>query len=221
VLVGAVVLGGSPRFAGPLWLPGVTIPGMPTRSPQPRPSLPPLPDRGQGSGPLAPVLFAVLLAVITAFILFLVLRVVRARLRRPSIPALAGIEGEPLITSAEVTDEPEPDAPVMRHGLQSALDALNDEREPSDAVVKAWLGLQEAAELSGVQRRSAETPTEFTTRVITRVHADEGAARELVDVYQAVRFGGHPITRHDVEQARDAIERLLASWHEPSAGRRR
>lgn len=221
MLVGAVAMGGVPVFSGPLWMPGVSAPQVPTRSPQAPQTLPPLPGQQQGAGPLVPIIFAVVLAAIAAFILFLVLRVVRARLRRPSIPPLAAIEGEPLITSAEVTEEPEPDAPVMRHGLQLALDALDEEREPADAVVRAWLGLQEAAEASGVQRRSAETPTEFTTRVITRVHADAGAARELVDVYQAVRFGGHPITGLDVERARDAVQRLLASWHEPAVGRRR
>jgi hypothetical protein len=51
------------------------------------------------------------------------------------------------------------------------------------------------------------------------VHADEGAARALVDVYQSVRFGSHPITAEDVAQARDAVTRLLASWHEPVVGR--
>jgi len=222
VLVAAVIFGGAPVFTGPIWAPGLSAPSAPPMTQPPQTSGPTQPPVGRGGGgPLVMIVLAVIGALLAALVLYLVLRVIRARLRRAHPPALGSLEPAEIETSAVVEDEADAAAPVMRHGLQLALDALEEEREPSDAVVRAWLGLQEAAEISGVQRRAAETPTEFTTRVLTRVHADGGAARELVDVYQSVRFGGHPITSRDVALAHDAVTRLLASWHEPAIGRRR
>ena len=108
--------------------------------------------------------------------------------------------------------EPEPDAPTIRRGFAHALAILDEEREPHDAIVKAWLGLQEAAEESGIQRRGAETPTEFTLRIIGRVPTDRPAITTLLNSYLRVRFGEHPATDADVETARAAFRTLAASW---------
>jgi hypothetical protein len=220
VLVGAVALGGTPVFRGPIWAPGLTPQTMPPVTNRPQPTMPPLPKtEPTAAGTVLSIVFLVLGIAAALFVAFLVYRIVRAKMRSATLPPMVALDDPLPVTSAAVEEIAEVDAPVVRHGLERALDELEQPREPSDAVVKAWLGLQEAAEVSGVQRRGAETPTEFTTRVLTRVHADEGAARALVDVYQSVRFGSHPITAEDVAQARDAVTRLLASWHEPVVGR--
>lgn len=161
------------------------------------------------------LIFYLVIAVIAALMVYVALRYLRGRRVRLRLPAMTAPE-DVLAAPAATDVEQLPDAPTVHRGLQAALDALDGDREPADAVVKAWLGLQAAADDSGVERRAAETPTEFTARVITRVQADGGAAMELVNVYQAVRFGGHPITAHDVNAARAAVGRLLASWHDPS-----
>ena len=51
---------------------------------------------------------------------------------------------------------------VSGHGIVGAGEA--EQRDPADAIVRAWLGLQETAEESGIVRHPAETPTEFTSR---------------------------------------------------------
>jgi hypothetical protein len=180
------------------------------------------PAQPSGGG-LGTLILGIVLAVIAGVLLWLILRVVARARRRPlGLSPLAQDGGAPAeLVESRPDEDAEPDAPIVHRGLRLALEALSEDRLPGDAVVRAWLGLQQAAEDSGVERRAAETPTEFTARVITRVRADQQAAGALVDVYQEVRFGAHPVTPADVASARAAIEALLASWHEPALGRRR
>ncbi len=115
-----------------------------------------------------------------------------------------------------------PPPPPRRSSAASTahLTTLGEDRTPRDAIERAWLGLQEAAEESGVQRRAAETPAEFTQRVLARVHADDEAARTLLTLYLRVRFGDTPVTVGDIAVARRSLERLAASWGAaPDAGR--
>ena len=47
-------------------------------------------------------------------------------------------------------------------------------------------------------RRPAETPTEFTSRILGRAFADDRAIRTLLRLYLRTRFGDHPVTADDV-----------------------
>jgi len=223
-LIAAVLLGGAPHFTGPRWYPGqINVPPPHLLSTN-QPTSPPLVAQQNSGSSFWPYVLLAVVIVGAALIFWFVLRAMRRlRGRARVLPPAEAINPTPppLPADASVEADVEPDAPIVHRGLRLALDALDEGREPADAVVKAWLGLQSAAEDSGVERRAAETPTEFTTRVITRVQADGAAAAKLVDVYQAVRFGGHPITSAEVRAARAAIEKLLDSWHEPVLGRRR
>ena len=113
--------------------------------------------------------------------------------------------------------EPEPDVPELRSGVEEALRLLDTVREPSDAVMRAWLGLQRTAEDSGILRRAAETPTEFTSRIMSRVSADDRAIRTLLTLYLRTRFGEHPVTAADVARVRAALEGLARSWDDSAA----
>lgn len=215
VLVG-VAMQGPARFTGIRWVPQFTLP---TFTPPPglrRPgasSQPPVPGAGRPSATLdlSPVLWAALAAAVIIAVLLL-LRWLARRPPREAPALLDAVLSEPVVQEEEAP-EPEPDAPTMRRGFAHALAILDEEREPHDAIVKAWLGLQEAAEESGIQRRGAETPTEFTLRIIGRVPTDRPAITTLLNSYLRVRFGEHPATAADVETARAAFRSLAASWH--------
>ena len=104
-----------------------------------------------------------------------------------------------------VEPEPEAEPEKLLTGIELALSALDEQREPADAVVRAWLGLQETAEESGIVRRASETPTEFTSRILSRAFADDRAVRTLLRLYLRARFGDHPVTADDVAAVRDAL----------------
>ena len=97
--------------------------------------------------------------------------------------------------------------------LRALLEAAGDEaREPRDAIERAWVGLEEGAADSGVRRLPAETPAEFTARVLARVAADRDAAQRFLALYQRARFSSAPVTADDVAAARSAVEALRVSW---------
>jgi hypothetical protein len=210
-------LQGAFSFTGPRWIPGVKpVPppvdtSRPTAASSAVPSAPVHPGNGVNFGWI-PILI-VLALIVTALAVVLVRYLWRHRIGR--VVQTADVElvlGEP----GEIP-ETEADLPTLHRGLLRAADVLETSREPRDAIVRAWLGLQEAAEDSGLRRRPSETPTEFTTRVFSSIDADALAAAALLTVYLRVRFRSIPATDDDVLAARSAIQRLRETW--PAAAR--
>jgi hypothetical protein len=101
--------------------------------------------------------------------------------------------------------------------LTGARTALSELRErpagpPSDAVVAAWLRLEEAAAGSGVPRLDHETPTEFTGALLVRYEVDTDAAATLRGLYQRARFGpAGQVSTQDADRAEEALERIVVS----------
>jgi hypothetical protein len=218
MIVAAAAIQGTAQFSGPRWNPQLPPPSMPAEptdggqrthvpipgSQKPREAL--LLD------PIVIIGIVLLAALLIAGALLW--RWLRQRPTRftATVP-LAGqvIAGEQTAVAAE--PDSEAIAPVVRRGLARALEVLDQHRAPSDAIVAAWMGLQEAAEDSGIHRRRAETPAEFTARIIRRAGADPDAAATLLRLYQDVRFGGIEATTADIGRARAALQTLAAAWH--------
>ncbi|MEV6414515.1 DUF4129 domain-containing protein [Kribbella sp. NPDC051718] len=81
---------------------------------------------------------------------------------------------------------------------------------PTDAVIACWVGLEDAAEAAGVPRNEAETPAEFTVRVLAvdGVSAPDLAA--LAELYREARYSAHPSSEAARAEARAALTRLRA-----------
>jgi hypothetical protein len=214
----AVVLstaaGGRPTFTSPF---GSGSSDGPPQTPPPAPTALGTP---QAANPLSPsvssvvqtvlvALVCVVALVVAAVLIRLILGAIRDRRRRPRPHGRHG-----LVAGAE----PEvADAPTVLRGIAAALGALDEHREPGDAVVRAWLGLQQAAEDAGFARSPAETPTEFTGRVLSRTGADRAALRTLLRLYLRARFADGAISSADATAARDALHALAASWEQVTA----
>lgn len=131
--------------------------------------------------------------------------------RLPTAPSRHGSRVQVATDAPAPAPEPEPEQ--LLTGIELALRALDEPREPADAVVRAWLGLQQTAEESGIVRGPSETPTEFTTRILSTAFADDHAVRTLLRLYLRTRFGDHPVTAQDVAEVREALAQLVSSWH--------
>ncbi len=115
-------------------------------------------------------------------------------------------------------DATEPDLPTLRQGAEDARRLIRGTADPSDAVIAAWLALEDASARSGVARKPAQTPTEFTVTVLSSNNADTGATSGLLGLYHLARFSSHPIGREEIEAALTHLERLAVSWDAVQVG---
>ncbi len=99
--------------------------------------------------------------------------------------------------------------PAMAEGADAAVEALRTRRlPPRDAIIAAWVALEDAAAGSGVVRDPADTPTEFTLAVLDATPVDGGAARTLLALYLHARFSTDAMSERDVAAAAAAAEVL-------------
>jgi hypothetical protein len=215
LVVVAAGITGTTHFAGPRWLPHWklsqhtqgrrTLPSVaPTLTPRT-----PVPN-SIGSFHVGAVVLWIVLAIVVVGVATLLWRWWAGRASR----AGAGRHSVAVAATSQVLTEPEPepDMPALRTGIGLALQVLDEQREPADAIVRAWLGLQETAEESGIVRQPAETPTEFASRVLSRAFADDRAIRTLLRLYLRTRFGDHPVSTEDVAAVRAALQELVRTW---------
>jgi hypothetical protein len=215
LVVAAAGITGTTHFAGPRWLPHWKLPRQ-TQGQRTLPSVvstlaPRTPvANSTGSFHLGAVVLWIVLAIAVVGIGVLVWRWWAGH---PS-SAAAGRHSVAVAATSQVLTEPErePDMPALRTGIGLALQVLDEQREPADAIVRAWLGLQETAEESGIVRQPAETPTEFTSRILSRAFADDRAIRTLLRLYLRTRFGDHPVSTEDVAAVRAALQELVRTW---------
>jgi hypothetical protein len=208
VVVG-VLLAGPIFIEQPRWTGQLAPPPPPTRTPLPA-ETPGRPDQSMHWVQLVQNALYALLAV--AVLLLLLRALMRMRLR------WGARRSDRVTVMADVvvgsSDGGIIEAPVVRRGIARALAALDEQRDPSDAVVQAWLGFEDAAVAAGAARRPSETPTEYAVRIISRFDADRAAAEQLVHVYEDVRFGGRRADAAAVATARRCLLALQASWND-------
>lgn len=218
--VASVWAAGPTHWSAPRWR--IAPPPLPVRTPQPQPSA----SRPGVLNPTVPAEAQKILTLLAAIVVCLALLAIAYRLlRRIRVTQRVRRDARAVridvLPAGELAAEPEPaPAPIVR-GLARALQILDEDRSADDAIVQAWLGLEEASVASGAGRRPAETPGEYAARVISRFAADRDAVTVLLGLYQGVRFGTRHADAGSVRIARDCVRRLASSWREDAtAGRR-
>ncbi len=103
----------------------------------------------------------------------------------------------------------------LKHAVTSARDTLaRAGGAPGDAVVAAWLTLENA---TSTAREPHQTATEFTTALLEReTGQDEPALLDLRTRYQRARFGDGA-TEEDARAAVAALDRILAAMNSERA----
>lgn len=214
-LVAAVqgpIVFGEPRF-------DLVLPQSDTTMPPPSKDAPPGNEVPENTAP-APngifnptTLLIALASLVAAALVALAFYIVRAIHRRRRIElsaaAVSTLPGEP---AAEPLPESSTVAPALARGIERALTVLDTHPDPQNAIVEAWLGLQQSAEDSGLSLRASETPAEFTVRVLAREQSIDAELATLLALYQDVRFGDRPVTASEIEHARSALRTIQDVW---------
>jgi len=114
-----------------------------------------------------------------------------------------------VLTPQEVTD-----------AVDEALRRLDEAKTPTDAVIAAWLALEQTAARHKLTRDPAQTVTEFTALLLANSAVPPDDTAVLRSLYLRARFSGLPTTSADVQRARAALEHTARAL-EPKASERR
>lgn len=141
---------------------------------------------------LVAVPFVAFLLVLAALVLFGLIGIILA-IELPRLRRRRGVRGVEI--TGEQTDSPP--SPVQR--VEKALQEFTEHpnRPPRDAVIAAWLALEETK-----QRLPHQTPTEFTNALGVD-------AAILKDLYQRARFGHEEVTRDQAAEAQQELGRII------------
>lgn len=155
--------------------------------------------------PPVDLLLLVPTALIFGAALFVLSRLRLVRRRRQ-------LTGRVSARSTPLPDEPPPDEEV--EGLPEALDEgarTIGEGSPRNAIVAAWVRLEQAVEGERFPHRPEETPSELVERALASYQLDGDAIRRLAALYREARFSSHPVTEEHRVEATDCLRRLLAT----------
>jgi len=148
----------------------------------------------------------VLILVLAGIALTVIVSLRVAFARRRSLPPAREI------ASSEVREPAAEDESL--EGLASMLgDQLAglDTGTPRNAIVAAWVQLEEYAAGHGLPRDPADTPAEFVTRALAVYDLDEAVIERFADLYREARFSTHPMEERHRDEARACLEHLTRS----------
>lgn len=205
---------GAPTFRPSDPVPPPTSEPLPTTAPGGTGTPEPL-ENESTNAVLVQVMGIVLMVLVAAAVLALLVLIVRALLRawrerplrrRDAADVAHGVD------DLSVAPDPEVAVTVIQRGIAGALLALDDRMAPTDAIVAAWVGLEESAADAGVSRAASETAGEFALRIITLRSGIADDAVALLNLYERVRFGTYVAVEQDRVAARAALRRIEEVW---------
>jgi hypothetical protein len=163
---------------------------------------------GSSSLPSAALLGTVLRYALFTWLLVLVYR--GARWLIEDLAARRYREPRREVIDFDVLDDPAPLVEEMRRDATEQFELLLG-GEPRNAIVAAWDRFEEQAERAGAARKTWETSSEFTLRLLDAVSAPPEAVSRLAALYREARFSEHEITESNREAAIDALRDIHTS----------
>jgi hypothetical protein len=148
------------------------------------------------------VLILVLAAIALTVIVSLRVAFARRRVLPPARGRASPLREEPAL------EEETPDS--LQTLLGDQLVAL-DTGSPRNAIVAAWVKLEEYAAGHGLPGDPADTPAEFVARALAAYDLDRGVIERFADLYREARFSTHAMEERHRDEARVCLEQLTRS----------
>jgi hypothetical protein len=171
------------------------------------PSSSPLP-KGTSDIPGAALIGLAIRAALALWLIWLLMR--GALWLREELAARRRREPEVAEIDFDVLDDPEPLVDELRRDADLQMEMLL-RGTPRNGIVACWERFEEQAERVGLARRSSETSSEFTLRLLDVVAADQAAVSSLAGLYREARFSEHEITEDNRDEAVADLQRIRAS----------
>ena len=106
---------------------------------------------------------------------------------------------------------PEPDALLnarLADVFDETLQDLRAERDPRRAVIAAYSRMEVILGRHGLERRPAEAPHEYVSRVLEELVASGSSVRRLTSYYELAKFSDHEIDAATKDEAIRALETI-------------
>jgi hypothetical protein len=155
-------------------------------------------------------LTGVLLYRLTRFLAALAKALAESKIAARTPPDQLAAGGTVPLAGLEVPEE-------LEDAVAEALKRLDAAPTPHDAVIAAWLELEAAGDSLGQARHPAETPTEFTQRLLDATPAPPAATATLRRLYQRARFSRAPTPAGAIPEARTALGQIARAFADFSA----
>jgi hypothetical protein len=100
------------------------------------------------------------------------------------------------------------DASTLGRAVRASIAALESERDPRRAILRAYERMEQAFETVEIVRGRDETASEFLGRATRRLALSGDAAATLTERFEEVRYSTHEITEADREDALASLRRV-------------
>jgi hypothetical protein len=110
-------------------------------------------------------------------------------------------------TQDQITADPVPEA--LLEGAREGEEMLA-RGTPGNAVIAAWVALEDAARGAGVRDDGSRTAAELVTTVLRSYRVDRAPLDTLAALYREARFSRHPMGEDQRVSARDALVQVQA-----------
>lgn len=102
--------------------------------------------------------------------------------------------------------------PELQRAVHLGQGYLAQSQNSNDAVIAAWLALEQGAKQAGAPRDPAQTPTEFTLEVLSQTPATPTVTQELLALYQVARFTDQQLDHGARTRAMSIMTQLSADF---------
>lgn len=178
-------------------------PSGPTAAATATPTVASLRALDPGMPPWLATVLQVLVALVVGGAAYLVLVVLRRAVSRRR-------SARPSPDRAPPTDALPLRAEDLARAVSTSRTRLAETGSARNAVVAAWVHLQESVAATGLAAGHAQTPTEYLTDVLATWDVDRRALEELAGLYREARFSDHPILEDHRHRATAALDRIHA-----------
>lgn len=104
--------------------------------------------------------------------------------------------------------ERSPDEPSELGVVRASIAALESERDPRRAILRAYAHMENAFGDVEMARARDETASEFLARTAQRLPKTAGSAAELTERFEEARFSTHALTQADRQRALASLRRV-------------
>jgi hypothetical protein len=104
----------------------------------------------------------------------------------------------------------EDESESLRAAVRLSIATLEECEDPRVAIIGAYSMMEQRLADLEVSRASDETPGEFLERILRQPQVSAGAAREVTERFEEVRFSDHPIGEAERRRTLEALRRVAS-----------